>query len=444
GNSPGDTPAVVWNPPQPGAYFISAATTDGFGNSATSLPVRVFVKGAKVFSPIAHTAMPFGSSFVINADAEVGTTALNPFTNQTVFTPGFVRQIEFFVTDASGVKQSAGIAATAPYSVRYKPLGLGFYSITATATDNNGATVTSPDLVDIQVVTPIGTPPTSRIVNPVDSGSVGAGTTVNIIADAGWARDDPNPGIISKVEFYLNGVLINTDLTFPFTATWTPPVPGRYALIALAFDDKGNVVSSDPSAVFVVGGLPTVAITSPAAGTNVVQGTKLPINVAASGSDGGISSLKTIELLVDGQVTDSLPKAPPGGGLVDVVPVLAEPFTFSWRSSVSLGAHKLAARVTDANGLTITSADLSVNVIPNQPPQIAITAPSNASSLAANVGSTVTVAVSDADGTVDIVEFFVDSVSVGTATKSPFQLTWTPTSAGTFNITAKATDNGGA
>jgi hypothetical protein len=440
---PGSNPQTAWSAPQPGSYFITASTTDSFGNAALSQAVRVFVTGTKVFSPIAHTAMPLGSSIVISGDGQVGTTAVNPFTGQTVFTPGFIKSMKFEVFNGAGANVSTQTATAAPYSVQFTPPALGFYRIQATATDNNDQTFTSQDLVDIQVVRAIGTPPTSRIVNPIGNGSVAAGTAVNIIADAGWAATEPNPGKIAKVEFYLDGALLSTATTFPFTSAWTPTVPGRYTLVALAFDDKGNVISSTPTLVNVTGGLPSVQLTSPAtAGTTLVQGTRLTVAVSAAGSDGGIASLKSVELLVDGNVYDSLPKANPTTG--ELLP-LTEPFTFTWRSNVALGVHRLAARVTDKSNLTITSAEVPVTVIANQLPSVAVTGPSIGTSFSPNTAVTIAATANDPDGSVDNVEFFVNGVSLGApVTKPPFQITWTPTNAGPYVITAKVTDNAGA
>ncbi|MDO8539533.1 MAG: Ig-like domain-containing protein [Opitutaceae bacterium] len=415
-----------WNPPQPGAYNFTVRAVSGAHN-ATSLPVRYFATGTALIGPTDNTLVPDGSSVVIQATATPVPSVPN----------AFVQRLEFWV-DGNKV----GEDRTYPYSYIYKPQSSpSTHTLEARAFDNNGNQV-SPNgtaVRSVRMVTPIGTPPTVRILNPSNGSSVTSGANVNIIVDASSAN-----GFIKNVDFFLNGVQLTSSQTFPFTAAWKPQVPGTYEFVAIAYDDKSNAVASTPVTITATGGFPTVAIATPSSGLNVVQGATVAVTVNASGPDGGISSLKTIELLVDGLVTDSLPKAPPSTGLVDVVPVLAEPFIFNWRSNVALGAHKLSARVTDVNGLTITSADVSVNVIPNQPPQIAITAPSNASSLAANVGTTITVAVSDPDGTVDSVDFFVDGASIGTATKAPFQVTWTPTSAGTFNITAKATDNGGA
>lgn len=411
-------PSAAWTPPQPGSYFITARTTDSLGNAAVSLPHRIFVTGASVLSPVGNTLVPLGSSVVISGDATLA--------------QGFIKQLEFFVNG-----QSIGVDSTAPYSIPFTPSGPGTYSITVAGTDNNNQTMTSSP-VSVQVVTPIGSPPTTRILNPVNDSSATAGSQVNIIADAA----DPD-GFISKVEFYLNGVLLNTDNTFPFTATWTPPVPGRFQLVALGFDDKGNVGASSPTIINVTGAFPTASITSPASNVTVVQGATLPVTVRAAGGDGGITSLSKIEFLVDGVVSDSLPKVAPGA-LADTAPVLTEPFVFNWRASVALGTHRLAARVTDNAGLTITSTEVTVTVIPNQPPQVAITSPAAGTTVTVGTALRVTAEAADTDGTIDGVDFFAGNASIGRATTRPFQISWTPATAGAVELTARATDNGGA
>lgn len=413
-----DIPTAAWTPPQPGSYYVTARTSDALGNTAVALPHRIFVTGASVLSPVGNTLVPLGSSVVISGDATLA--------------QGFLKQIEFFVNG-----QSIGTDNTAPYSIPFTPPAPGSYSITVRGTDNNNQQMTSQP-VSVQVVTPIGATPTTRILNPVTESSTTAGTEVNIIADA----SDPD-GFISKVEFYLNGVLLNTDTTFPFTATWTPPVPGRFQLVALGFDDKGNVGASSPTVINVTGAFPTASIASPANNVTVVQGATLPVNVRAAGGDGGITSLSKIEFLVDGVVSDSLPKASTSA-VSDAAPVLTEPFIFNWRANVALGTHRLAARVTDKAGLVITSPEIAVTVVANQAPQVAITSPVAGTTVTVGTALRITAEASDNDGTIDAVDFFAGNASIGRATTRPFQVTWTPTAEGAVELTARATDNGGA
>jgi hypothetical protein len=388
---------------------------DKLGNVSTSLPVRIFVQGTAIVSPVPNTIVPKGSSVIITAEA---TRA-----------QGFIKQVEFFVNRAS-----IGTDFTAPYSIPYTPAATGDYSLTAVATDNNNALLTESEAVKITVVNPIGTPPSVSIVNPIPGSTLFAGKSVTVTANASDAD-----GFISKVEFYLNGNLIDTDQSFPYSTTWQPVVAGSYSLMAIASDDKGNAVASDPAVITVKAGLPTIEISSPTAGaTSIIQGSKVAVTVRAAGADGGITSLSSITLLVDGADSSSLPNNPDN---LDPPPSLAEPFTFEWSSNVSIGAHTLSARVTDKNGLSITSAEVPITIISNVPPTVTITSPASGSSVP--LGQVITVAASaiDIDGSIASVAFTVNGTALATDTTAPYSASYTPVASGTYLFQAIATDN---
>ncbi|MGH7957795.1 MAG: Ig-like domain-containing protein [Opitutaceae bacterium] len=386
-----------------------------------------------------NTIVPNGSSVVVQA------TATPP--PSTPSATAFVSKVEFYVDGALAATDN-----TYPYSFIYTPAPSPMtHEIEARGYTNNGQLISPPGQTiakrRVHMVTPTGTPPLVRIVNPPNEGNVQSGSAVNLIADA-VAQPD---GFIRKVDFYVNGVALSTSTTFPFTASWTPQVPGRYEFVAVGFDDKSNAVASTPIMLTATGSFPTVSIVDPASnGFTLVQGSTLPVTVRAAGPDGGIVSLRSIEFLVNGTVNDSLPKGPgtptpgPGGTTTTTPAILAEPFVFNWRSNVPIGVHRLSARVTSANSLTITSPEITVNVVPNQRPQIALTSPTATTAIAMNTATTLTAASTDIDGTIELVEFYVNGVRIGSATKSPFEVTWTPTNAGSFDLTAKATDDGGA
>jgi len=76
-------------------------------------------------------------------------------------------------------------------------------------------------------------------------------------------------------------------------------------------------------------------------------------------------------------------------------------------------------------------------------PSVNIASPANEDHIATPQQITIAVNASDADGTVQQVEFFVDSASVGIATSSPFSFSWTIPAAGMYTIYARALDNDG-
>ncbi|WP_157887198.1 Ig-like domain-containing protein [Hymenobacter sp. PAMC 26628] len=78
---------------------------------------------------------------------------------------------------------------------------------------------------------------------------------------------------------------------------------------------------------------------------------------------------------------------------------------------------------------------------PNLAPTVALSAPS-ALTLGQAVALSATAA--DTDGTVVKVEFYNGATKLGEATAAPYQLSWTPAAAGTYTLTAVATDNAAA
>ncbi|WP_062059825.1 Ig-like domain-containing protein [Aquimarina longa] len=79
----------------------------------------------------------------------------------------------------------------------------------------------------------------------------------------------------------------------------------------------------------------------------------------------------------------------------------------------------------------------------NPPPVVTITEPSNNDNFLLGNGINISASASD-NGSIAKVEFFIDGASVGIDTTTPYNITWNPTTTGTYNITAIATDNEGA
>ena len=80
----------------------------------------------------------------------------------------------------------------------------------------------------------------------------------------------------------------------------------------------------------------------------------------------------------------------------------------------------------------------------NQPPTVSLTGPAASASFAAPASLTLTASAADADGTISKVEFYNGATLLGTAPAAPYAYSWTGVAAGTYSLTAKATDNQGA
>jgi hypothetical protein len=186
-----------------------------------------------------------------------------------------------------------------------------------------------------------------------------AGATVSgTVTIAATASD--NVGV-TRVEFLVDGVLLATDTTSPYSASWntTAATNAAHSLTARAFDAANNQATSAAVSVTVNNAPqadttpPTVSITSPAAGATV-SGT---VTLAASASDNvGVSR---VEFLVDGVllVTDT-----------------TSPYSASWNTTTATNAaHSLTARAFDAANNQATSAAVSVTVNNASPPVLDIT-----------------------------------------------------------------------
>ncbi|WP_461489469.1 Ig-like domain-containing protein, partial [Pontibacter sp. HJ8] len=96
-----------------------------------------------------------------------------------------------------------------------------------------------------------------------------------------------------------------------------------------------------------------------------------------------------------------------------------------------------------ANGIVLGPKG-GASAVANQAPTVSLTAPLANASIALGAAISIAANASDADGTVTKVEFFQGSTKLGESTKAPFSFNWTGAVEGSFNLTAKATDDKGA
>jgi predicted amidohydrolase/regulation of enolase protein 1 (concanavalin A-like superfamily) len=81
---------------------------------------------------------------------------------------------------------------------------------------------------------------------------------------------------------------------------------------------------------------------------------------------------------------------------------------------------------------------------PNTPPTSAIASPSSGATFAAPATIAVSVSAADGDGSVTSVELLANGTLIATDTTAPYQFTWSNVPAGSYALTARATDNAGA
>ena len=180
-------------------------------------------------------------------------------------------------------------------------------------------------------------PPGVALTGPDDGASVTGTTTLT--ADA---SDDKG---VSRVEFLVDGTVVGSDLTAPYSADWSTASAGDTAAIAArATDAAGNVVTSTSRTVTVIhpdAVPPTVSLTAPTDGTSVLG----PVTLTADANDN--VGVDHVDFLVGGSVVGSDSTAP---------------YSFDWDSSSAGASATIAARAVDLAGNATTSPAATVTV----------------------------------------------------------------------------------
>src|SRR6185295_17013095 len=110
-------------------------------------------------------------------------------------------------------------------------------------------------------------------------------------------------------------------------------------------------------------------------------------------------------------------------------------------SNLLNGTYTIQANATSDRG-PVGSASTVIQVLgPNTPPNISITSPASGTIFSAGSNVPITVNATDPDGTVTLVEYFANGAPIGSTDVSPFNFTWVNPAAGTYSLTARATDN---
>jgi plastocyanin len=237
---------------------------------------------------------------------------------------------------------------------------------------------------------------------------------------------------IGDTVIWTNTASVQHD-TVAFDGTWHGPLLNLHQTFSFTFGSAGShdyfctphLDLGMVGNVTVVGGAvnnaPTATINSPANNANFLTSDTINVQVGAT-DDNGVTK---VELLVDGNVAQTSTQ---------------QPFQFSL--TLPAGSHTLAARATDAGGLTGTSQSITINVgAPNQPPTVTLDAPANNSVFTAPASLNLEASANDDNG-VDHVEFFVNDVSVGVDATVSYSIPQT-LNAGTYRIRAVAVDASG-
>lgn len=261
-----------------------------------------------------------------------------------------------------------------------------------------------------------GQAPAVAITSPANNATVPVATAITISANA-----TDNGGIVEMVEFYVDGVLLTTDNTAPFSASYSP-TPGAHVLTAIAFDNDCQVTNSSAINITAQSNTPpTVTVTAPA---SAIAGTTVTLSADANDNDGSITQVEFFVNNVSVGIDNSAP--------------------YSINYITTLGAGQIVRAVaTDNQGATSNSNNVVMNVVANIPPAVTISSPVDGALFVAPEQVNIVASASDSDGSIAQVEFFVNGISIGVDNNSPYSTSWSSV-VGENTIQAVATDNLGA
>ena len=172
---------------------------------------------------------------------------------------------------------------------------------------------------------------------------------------------------------------------------------------------------------------PQVSLTAPANGTTYTTPATMNVSANASDTDGTVAAVEFFA----------------GSALIGSD--TSSPYSVTWSNAPS-GTHTLTAVARDNSGASTTSGSRQVTVATasNTPPSVSLSSPANGATFNAPASVSMAATAADTNGTITKVEFYAGSTLVVTDTTTPYSATWNTSTAGTYTVTAKAYDNGGA
>ena len=386
---------------------VTSHTTSGL-NTATVDNVSVTSGPVNHAPTVAITAPTPGATFLAPASVPIAATATDA--------DGTINSVEFFANGAT-----IGTDTTGPYGLTWTPTSLGSYTLTAVATDSGNAQ------------------------------TVSAGVTVSIastatLLPAPWAHADiGNVGLAGSAT-YSNGVFTvkgagadiwNSADAFHYVYQ---PFTGD-GQITLRVTSLQNTHPYAKAGVMLRG-----ALTANAA--------HVMLNVRPAGgleflTRSGTGEATTLLASATAAVPVWLKLARAGATVIASWSTNGAVWTEVGRITTALPTTVFAGLPVTSHttsGLNTATVDnVSVTSGPvNHAPTVAITAPTPGATFLAPASVPIAATATDADGTISSVEFFANGAAIGTDTISPYGLTWTPASLGSYTLAAVATDSGNA
>ncbi|MBR1092723.1 Ig-like domain repeat protein, partial [Bradyrhizobium manausense] len=368
-----------------GSYSIKANVSDAAGNAAPTASQAIVVD--ETAPTIAITSPVAGDNVINKTEAAAGVTITGTATAGSAAVNGQTATIT--IVDASNAIKdtytttvSSGTWSVNVTAAQAQGLADGSYSIKANVSDAAGNAAPTAS----QGIAVDETAPTIAITSPVAGDNVinkteaAAGVTITGTATAGSAAVNGQTATITIVD--ASNTIKDTYTTTVSSGAWSVNVTaaqaqgladGSYSIKANVLDAAGNAAPTASQAIVVDETAPTIAITSPVAGDNVINKTEAAAGVTITGTatagSAAVNGQTATITIVDGSnaIKDSYTTTVSSGAWsVNVTAAQAQ--------GLADGSYSIKANVLDAAGNAAPTASQAI-VVDETAPTIAITSP---------------------------------------------------------------------
>ncbi|MBN1325618.1 hypothetical protein JW977_01380 [Candidatus Falkowbacteria bacterium] len=411
-----------------GRYVLWAEATDSRG--ATGISQLVVIEVGNI-SPLDNTPPVItivspanGANYQAPANFNVGAVAIDADGDA-------IASVDLM----QGTTTLATLTAE-PYVFSINNLPIGTYVFWGRATDVYGAQGISEPVTVSVTNTPLvaNNPPNVLVTSPADGATYIAPANFNITAEA----VDTDGDLIASVTFLINGTVLGTDNTAPYSVPVTNLPIGNYVIYARAIDARGAVGISQLISVHVgtvsptANTPPTVVMVSPADGATYTAPTNIQVGAIASDPDG--DAITHVELMQGNTLL-----------LTDTT----APYNISI-TNLPAGTYVFWARAIDSRGASAISQLVRIRVYNptpaiNNPPRVIVVSPADGATYTAPASLSVTAYVTDPDGdAIGQVELLQGGTVIGTFNSAPYTVVLNNLTAGNYVFWARGTDARGA